>query len=295
MVWLQRDECYREANTHEYMDLAGVAPGDFFELLGVPLGAEKSDIKAAFRKLQRVVHPDIAGSTANDVAILMNAAYSVLMNDTAHKLYVEDVRRFREDTGGTFTDRPVSAWSGAPDEQRAVFVDESVCIGCRNCTHAAPDTFAMEDTHGRARVFNQWADDEEYIREAIEMCPVDCIHFVQRKQLALLEFVMKGCPREDIAIMARRRSGNMGSAASSENPFVRAEVFLKHRMEAVIGEEGEYSMKSTQDEQLAAAIAKAWLQLPQEVREKGWSEWLETHGEGDDGNLYSSHAFGKYY
>jgi len=84
-----------------------------------------------------------AGSTANDVAILMNAAYSVLMNDTAHKLYVEDVRRFREDTGGTFTDRPVSAWSGAPDEQRAVFVDESVCIGCRNCTHAAPDTFAM--------------------------------------------------------------------------------------------------------------------------------------------------------
>jgi hypothetical protein len=54
-------------------------------------------------------------------------------------------------------------------------------------------------------------------------------------------------------------------------------------------------MKSTQDEQLAAAIAKAWLQLPQEVREKGWSEWLETHGEGDDGNLYSSHAFGKYY
>ena len=68
---------------------------------------------------------------------------------------------------------------------------------------------------------------------------MDCIHFVQRKQLALLEFVMKGCPREDIAIMARRRSGNMGSAASSENPFVRAEVFLKHRMEAVIGEEGE--------------------------------------------------------
>lgn len=84
-----------------------------------------------------------AGSTANDVAILLNAAYAVLMNDTAHRLYVEDVQRFREDTGGTFTDRPVSAWSGPPDEQRAVFVDESVCIGCRNCTHAAPETFAM--------------------------------------------------------------------------------------------------------------------------------------------------------
>lgn len=53
-------------------------------------------------------------------------------------------------------------------------------------------------------------------------------------------------------------------------------------------------MKSTQDEQLAAAIAKAWLQLPEEVREKGWSSWLETH-DADDGNLYSSHSFGKYY
>ena len=94
----------------------------------------------------------------------------------------------------------------------------------------------QEDTHGRARVSTQWGNDEEEIREAIDMCPVDCIHFVQRQQLALLEFVMKGCPREDIAIMARRRSGNMGSAASSENPFVRAEVFLKHRMEAVIGD-----------------------------------------------------------
>jgi hypothetical protein len=37
-----RPVSYREANTHEYMDLAGVAPGDFFELLGVPIGADKS-------------------------------------------------------------------------------------------------------------------------------------------------------------------------------------------------------------------------------------------------------------
>ena len=36
------------------------------------------------------------------------------------------------------------------------------------------------------------------------MCPVDCISFVTRAQLALLEYVMKGCAREDIAIMARR-------------------------------------------------------------------------------------------
>ena len=35
---------------------------------------------------------------------------------------------------------------------------------------------------------------------------------VQRKQLALLEYAMAYCAREDIAMMARRRSGNMGGA-----------------------------------------------------------------------------------
>lgn len=94
----------------------------------------------------------------------------------------------------------------------------------------------------------QWGDDEDAIKEAVDMCPVDCISFVSpccaavsklhdcfysmlvaasvvlhiwgfigncsqpsmsamqvnRKQLALLEYVMQFCTREDIAIMARR-------------------------------------------------------------------------------------------
>jgi hypothetical protein len=66
--------------------------------------------------------------------------------------------------------------------------------------------------------------------------------------------------------------------------------------EASDGGHAQYSMKSTQDEQLAAAIAKAWLQLPQETRAKGWAEWLEANGDGaDEGSLYTSHSFGKYY
>ncbi len=62
----------------------------------------------------------------------------------------------------------------------------------------------QEDEYGRARVHAQWGDEEEAIREAVDLCPVDCISFVTRAQLALLEYVMKGCAREDIAIMARR-------------------------------------------------------------------------------------------
>ena len=37
----------------------------------------------------------------------------------------------------------------------------------------------QEEDYGRARVHTQWGDDEEAIREAVEMCPVDCISFVR--------------------------------------------------------------------------------------------------------------------
>ena len=45
----------------------------------------------------------------------------------------------------------------------------------------------QEDHHGRARVHRQWGDSEDEIREAMDLCPVDCIHYVSRSQLALLE------------------------------------------------------------------------------------------------------------
>ena len=37
------------------------------------------------------------------------------------------------------------------------------------------------------------------------------------------------CKREDTAMLARRRSGNMSPAPDSENPFSKAEVFVKMR------------------------------------------------------------------
>lgn len=135
----------------------------------------------------------------------------------------------------------------------------------------------MEDLWGRARVEYQWGDCEDDIDEAISTCPVDCIYVVKRTQLALLEYVMKNCEREDIAIVARRRSGNMGPAAASENPFQQAETFLKNRSEASIGNIGQnWSTGTIQDEYLAAAIAKAWLQLPSSVRSQYWDSSVYT-------------------
>lgn len=51
----------------------------------------------------------------------------------------------------------------------------------------AQSTFFMDDEHGRARVFQQWGDDDETIKVAIETCPVDCIHYVPYDELVKLE------------------------------------------------------------------------------------------------------------
>jgi ferredoxin len=77
--------------------------------------------------------------------------------------------------------------TGEPMRQQMVYVDEHTCIGCTNCAMIAQSTFFMDDEHGRARVFQQWGDDDETIAVAIETCPVDCIHYVPYDELVKLE------------------------------------------------------------------------------------------------------------
>ncbi len=115
----------------EYLDVA--APSDFFQLLNLDLGATPLDVKASYRALQRLVHPDLigecqqhdnsilqlvplfcqahlrplkmfpagggedsvaclAGDAANELAVILNIAYSTLMDDSARDIYVQDVR-----------------------------------------------------------------------------------------------------------------------------------------------------------------------------------------------------------
>jgi ferredoxin len=70
--------------------------------------------------------------------------------------------------------------------QKAVWVDEAVCIGCRYCAHVATNTFVVEQEWGRSRAIRQDGDSTERIQEAIDTCPVDCIHWVDYGQLPAL-------------------------------------------------------------------------------------------------------------
>jgi len=72
---------------------------------------------------------------------------------------------------------------GGTLRQKAVWVDEAVCIGCRYCAHVAGNTFVVEQEWGRSRAIRQDGDSTDRIQEAIDTCPVDCIHWVEYEQL----------------------------------------------------------------------------------------------------------------
>ncbi|AFY52731.1 ferredoxin [Rivularia sp. PCC 7116] len=71
--------------------------------------------------------------------------------------------------------------------QKGVYVDEITCIGCKHCSHVARNTFYIESDYGRARVMRQDGDSEEVIQEAIDTCPVDCIHWLDYTELRKFE------------------------------------------------------------------------------------------------------------
>ena len=71
--------------------------------------------------------------------------------------------------------------------QKGVYVDEITCIGCKNCAHVARNTFYIEPEYGRARAIRQDGDSEELVQEAIDTCPVNCIHWVAFAELKRLE------------------------------------------------------------------------------------------------------------
>jgi ferredoxin len=101
---------------------------------------------------------------------------------------------------------------GGALRQKSAYVDEVTCIGCKHCAHVARNTFYIEPDYGRSRVVRQDGDSEELIQEAIDTCPVDCIHWLDRAEVNKLEeerqyqvIPIAGYPVEEAVVAAHRR------------------------------------------------------------------------------------------
>ena len=87
---------------------------------------------------------------------------------------------------------------GGQLQEKAVWVDESICIGCRYCAHVATNTFVIEPHLGRSRVIRQDGDCVELIQEAIGTCPVNCIYWVPFEQLDELRSQLEALDLQDL-------------------------------------------------------------------------------------------------
>jgi ferredoxin len=260
------------------------APDDYYTLLELTPSASASDVRDAYRRLQKACHPDVAGDEATECSVLLNEAAATLSDPALRRAYdlgLAAARMFAgadgADGGGgdasfrPFTGQSFSEWRGqdprAADaaESRAVFVDEGTCIGCKNCTHCAGATFAMEPDWGRARVFAQWADSERDIQTAIDSCPVDCIHWVGKRTLPVLEFVMQRAKRVGVA-------SAVGGGVRAGDPFELAGVFLRkgREREAAAAAGGGFGGADAGGAAAAGAlqgrVRAAWRRLRREVR-----------------------------
>lgn len=105
---------------------------------------------------------------------------------------------------------------GGAFRQKGVYVDELVCIGCKHCAHVARNTFYIEPDYGRSRAIRQDGDSEDLVQEAIDTCPVDCIHWVDYTNLKKLEEERKyqvipvvGFPVDHAMVATSRRKQRM--------------------------------------------------------------------------------------
>ena len=60
---------------------------------------------------------------------------------------------------------------------KRVYIDEDECIGCGTCVEICEEVFNLNEETEKAEVIKPEDGPEDLIQEAIDSCPVECIHW----------------------------------------------------------------------------------------------------------------------
>ncbi|KAL5707461.1 hypothetical protein ACHQM5_018361 [Ranunculus cassubicifolius] len=189
-----------KAVAEESSSFDGVAD-DYYAVLGLLPDATPEQIKKAYYSCMKSCHPDFNENDPeiNNFCMFINEIYEVL-SDPVQRMVYDDIHGYSLTATNPFLDD-----SSTKDH---AFVDEFSCIGCKNCANVAPTVFEIEEDFGRARVHCQ-SGYSDIVQQAIESCPVDCIHWTSAAQVSLLEDEMRRVERVNVALML----AGMGTSA----------------------------------------------------------------------------------
>ncbi|KAE9606635.1 hypothetical protein Lal_00026231 [Lupinus albus] len=96
-----------QPRSSSYLNPNGMSSASLYDVLGIPASASNQEIKAAYRRLARVCHPDVAEidqkNSSADEFMQIHAAYSTLSDPEKRASYDRSLFRSRQ--------RPLSAAS----------------------------------------------------------------------------------------------------------------------------------------------------------------------------------------
>lgn len=198
----KRRICGRMRVTAEDSASTDAIAGDYYAVLGLLPDASPEQIKKAYYNCMKACHPDLSGNDpeTTNFCMFINEVYAVL-SDPVQRMVYDEIHGYSLTATNPFFD------DSCPKDH--VFVDEFSCIGCKNCANMAPKVFKIEEDFGRARVYSQCGING-LVQQAIESCPVDCIHRTSAQQLSLLEDEMRRVERVNVAMML----SGMGSGSA---------------------------------------------------------------------------------
>lgn len=151
----------------------------------VETAAAGVDVSEATKKVKKLLGADELSGSLD--AIMLPGGDESYLNDRPQMLgTVSSSELLTLDEKADFW--PTDLEPGYSDAKQMLFVDEISCTGCAWCPHVARSTFDTKASeYGKARVFQQGEDVIDALEEAIDVCPAECMHWVTREELEILE------------------------------------------------------------------------------------------------------------
>ena len=63
---------------------------------------------------------------------------------------------------------------------KIVVIDTEECIGCESCVEICPEVFGFNEAEEKAEVIMPEDGPEDCIEDAMDTCPVECIHYIEQ-------------------------------------------------------------------------------------------------------------------